>query len=63
LEHALSDANWWVRTNAAAALAETGALGVAALTRVAAGADRFAAERAYEALDMCVHRGRLAAHA
>jgi HEAT repeat protein len=63
LERALSDANWWVRTNAAAALGATGAAGLAALERVAAGTDRFAAERARETLDLCAHRAGALAHA
>lgn len=52
LERALGDTNWWVRTNAATALGRAGAAGLDALERVAAGTDRFAAERAREALQL-----------
>jgi HEAT repeat protein len=50
LEHAMADSSWWVRTNAAIALGELGEAGAAALQRVAAGRDPYAAERAREAL-------------
>jgi HEAT repeat protein len=50
LEHAMADRSWWVRTNAAVALGELGEEGAAALERVAAGHDPYAAERAREAL-------------
>jgi HEAT repeat protein len=50
LEHAMADRSWWVRTNAAIALGQLCDAGAAALERVAAGRDPYAAERAREAL-------------
>ncbi len=50
LADCVSDANWWVRSNAADALAGLGPAGYAALQRVAHGTDRYAAERARQAL-------------
>ena len=51
LTEAMSDRAWWVRANAAGALAALGEEGRAALERVRAGPDRYAAERAAEALE------------
>jgi HEAT repeat protein len=50
LEQRLSDEAWWVRSNAADTLAEIGADGVEALERALSHSDRFARERAEEAL-------------
>jgi HEAT repeat protein len=50
LERALSDGAWWVRANAAEALRFAGPAGLAALQRATTSDDRFAAERAREAL-------------
>jgi HEAT repeat protein len=50
LERALSDGAWWVRANAAEALRFAGPAGIAALQRATTSNDRFAAERAREAL-------------
>ena len=50
LERALSDGAWWVRANAAEALRFAGPEGLAALQRATTSDDRFAAERAREAL-------------
>lgn len=50
LERAMGDPGWWVRSNAAAALAKLGDDGVAALERVCAGVDGYAAQRAEEQL-------------
>jgi HEAT repeat protein len=50
LEERLSDEAWWVRSNAADSLAEIGAGGVSALKRALTHSDRFARERAEEAL-------------
>ncbi|MDX6607365.1 MAG: hypothetical protein QOD14_1905 [Solirubrobacterales bacterium] len=50
LEESLSDDAWWVRSNAADALAEIGADGVEALKRALSHSDRFARDRAQEAL-------------
>ena len=50
LERALTDRAWWVRANAAEALRVAGAPGIAALERATRGDNRFAAERAREAL-------------
>jgi HEAT repeat protein len=50
LERALSDGAWWVRANAAEALRFAGPDGLAALRRASTSDDRFAAERAREAL-------------
>lgn len=52
LELSLSDSNWWVRANAASALAELGYEGIAALRRALHSGDRFARDRAAEALAM-----------
>ena len=50
LGRAMGDAAWWVRTDAAEALGHAGGVGQAVLERVAEGPDRYAAERASEAL-------------
>ncbi|WP_354699096.1 hypothetical protein DSM112329_04803 [Paraconexibacter sp. AEG42_29] len=50
LRVAMGDHAWWVRANAADALARLGPVGRAALQAVASGPDRYAAERAQEAL-------------
>jgi HEAT repeat protein len=50
LEERLSDDAWWVRSNAADSLAEIGAGGVSALKRALSHSDRFARDRAQEAL-------------
>ncbi len=50
LEERLSDEAWWVRSNAADTLAELGDAGVAALRRALSHSDRYARERAREAL-------------
>ena len=50
LERALSDAAWWVRANAAEALRGCGEPGIAALHRAVGSPDRFARDRAREAL-------------
>jgi HEAT repeat protein len=50
LEERLSDEAWWVRSNAADTLAEIGAEGIKALKRALSHSDRFARERAEEAL-------------
>jgi HEAT repeat protein len=50
LEERLSDEAWWVRSNAADTLAEIGADGIKALKRALSHSDRFARERAEEAL-------------
>jgi HEAT repeat protein len=50
LEERLSDEAWWVRSNAADTLAEIGAGGIKALKRALTHSDRFARERAEEAL-------------
>jgi HEAT repeat protein len=50
LEERLSDEAWWVRSNAADTLAEIGADGIKALRRALSHSDRFARERAEEAL-------------
>jgi HEAT repeat protein len=50
LEERLSDEAWWVRSNAADSLAEIGAGGVSALKRALSHSDRFARDRAQEAL-------------
>jgi HEAT repeat protein len=52
LQHAMSDRSWWVRNNAAAALAQCGDAGLAALEHVARGPDRFAGQRAREQLTL-----------
>jgi HEAT repeat protein len=57
LERALCDRAWWVRANAAEALRIAGPEGIAALERAASGSDRFAAERAREALALATARG------
>lgn len=56
LEERLSDEAWWVRSNAADTLASIGAEGVKALRRVLSHSDRYARERAQEAL--ALHRLR-----
>jgi HEAT repeat protein len=48
----LGHAAWWVRANAASALTQLGPTGIDALRRAVTGADRYAAERAVEALAM-----------
>jgi HEAT repeat protein len=50
LEQALGDAAWWVRANAAEALRACGEPGREALRRAVAATDRFARDRAREAL-------------
>jgi HEAT repeat protein len=50
LEQALADAAWWVRANAAEALRACGEPGREALRRALASTDRFARDRAREAL-------------
>jgi HEAT repeat protein len=50
LEGRLSDEAWWVRSNAADTLASSGEQGVEALRRVLSHTDRYARERAQEAL-------------
>jgi HEAT repeat protein len=50
LEKKLSDEAWWVRSNAADTLAAMGDAGVGALRRALSHADRFARDRAREAL-------------
>jgi HEAT repeat protein len=52
LEAALADEAWWVRANAATALRHLGEPGVAALRRAALSEDRFARDRAREALSL-----------
>lgn len=51
LVEATSDSAWWVRANAATALAGMGTRGALALEKVRSGGDRYAAERAAEALE------------
>ena len=46
LEQALSDREWWVRTNAAEALRQKGGPGHRALVRLLDGADSYAAQKA-----------------
>ncbi len=50
LERCLGDRSWWVRANAAEALAWLGEPGIAALRRVVQHGDRYARDRAREAL-------------
>jgi HEAT repeat protein len=50
LEGKLSDEAWWVRSNAADTLAEIGTAGIKALKRTLSHSDRFARDRAQEAL-------------
>ena len=50
LEAGLTDPQWWVRANCASALVSIGPKGVAGLERALASDDRFARERAREAL-------------
>ena len=50
LEERLSDEAWWVRSNAADTLAELGTAGIKALKRALSHSDRYARERAQEAL-------------
>ena len=50
LEVGLGDAEWWVRANCASALVAVGPKGIAGLERALASDDRFARERAREAL-------------
>ena len=50
LEVGLGDAEWWVRANCASALVAVGPKGIAGLERALASNDRFARERAREAL-------------
>jgi HEAT repeat protein len=50
LEERLSDEAWWVRSNAADTLAGIGSQGVKALKRALSHSDRYARERAQEAL-------------
>ncbi len=52
LEAALTDRAWWVRANAAASLRELGEAGIAALRRAAGSEDRYARDRAREALSL-----------
>ena len=52
LESLLADPAWWVRANAAEALLAAGPNGIAALARAAHAADRFARDRAREALEL-----------
>jgi HEAT repeat protein len=52
LETVLDDPAWWVRANAASALRELGAPGRAALERALDHPDRYARDRAREALAM-----------
>ena len=58
LARALGDRAWWVRANAAEALRAAGPQGVAALEHAARGTDRFAAERAREALALAAADGQ-----
>jgi HEAT repeat protein len=51
LERALPDASWWVRVNCAEALGQLRETGGAALRRIAAGSDRYAAEQAAAVLE------------
>ncbi len=50
LEVSLRDTDWWVRANAASALSQLGPTGVAGLRRALDSGDRFARDRAAEAL-------------
>ena len=50
LEAGLTDPQWWVRANCASALVSIGPKGVAGLERALASDDRFARDRAREAL-------------
>lgn len=52
LEAALSDRAWWVRSNSATALRSLGEPGLEALRRALESGDRFARDRAREALDL-----------
>jgi HEAT repeat protein len=52
LEAALADRAWWVRANAATSLRHLGEAGTAALRRAARSEDRFARDRAREALSL-----------
>jgi HEAT repeat protein len=52
LEAALADQAWWVRANAATSLRQLGDAGMAALRRAARSEDRFARDRAREALSL-----------
>ncbi len=52
LAGALDDRAWWVRANAASALIEAGSAGRLRLTAALQSEDRFARERAQEALDL-----------
>jgi HEAT repeat protein len=52
LEAALADQAWWVRANAATSLRHLGEAGMAALRRAAQSEDRFARDRAREALSL-----------
>ncbi len=61
LERALSDGAWWVRANAAEALRFAGPEGLAALRRATTSDDRFAAERAREALALVSADDRMTA--
>ncbi|MGH2785022.1 MAG: HEAT repeat domain-containing protein [Actinomycetota bacterium] len=59
LEAALSDPAWWVRSNSATALRLLGEPGLAALRRALGSGDRYARDRAREALDLAaVTEGR-----
>jgi HEAT repeat protein len=52
LERGLADNAWWVRANCGAGLRRLGPSGLAALRRALRSDDRFARDRAREALDM-----------
>lgn len=52
LERGLRDSSWWVRANCGAGLRRLGPSGVTALRRALRSDDRFARDRAREALDM-----------
>jgi HEAT repeat protein len=52
LETGLSDAAWWVRSNSASALRSLGPAGIGALERALSSGDRYARDRAREALDL-----------
>lgn len=52
LEASLRDTDWWVRANAAASLAQLGHAGVAGLRRALDSGDRYARDRAAEALTL-----------
>ena len=57
LTEAIKDRDWWIRGYAASSLASLGPQGIAALERITAGDDTFAAHRATEQL--ALHRREL----